>query len=137
MRVHHIGYLVKKLEKAKNSFLTLGYQVVQDAVYDEFRDVEILFLEKDGYAVELVSPKSEKSVVANLIKTYRNAPYHLCYVSDSFVEELDRLEHSGFTKIDDPAPAPALGGKNVCFLFSAQIGLMELIDSKGEELKWR
>lgn len=136
MRVHHIGYLVKKLDKAKDGFLVLGYRVVQETVYDEYRDVDILFLEKDGYVVELVSPRSEKSVVANLIKTYRNAPYHLCYVSDSFEKDLDMLEHSGFTRIDTPAPAPALGGNNVCFLLSARIGMIELIDSKGEELTW-
>lgn len=136
MNVHHIGYLVKKLEKARAHFLTLGYRVAQDVVYDEYRDVDILFLEKDGYVVELVSPRSERSVVASLIKTYRNAPYHICYVCDDFEADLERLEHSGFTRIDTPAPAPALGGKNVCFLLSAQIGMIELIDSKGEELTW-
>lgn len=136
MYVHHIGYLVKKLEKARTQFTALGFQVVQDAVYDEFRDIDILFMEKDGYVVELVSPKSERSVVANLIRTYRNTPYHLCYASDAFEEDLAKLEHSGFTGIDAPTPAPALGGRNVCFLLSAQIGIIELIDSRGEELKW-
>ncbi|MBD5169829.1 MAG: lactoylglutathione lyase [Oscillibacter sp.] len=134
-RVHHIGYLVKHLEKSRDSFLSLDFQVTGDAVYDEYRDVDILFMEKDGYTVELVSPRSDASVVARLIKTYKNAPYHICYETDDLTAELARLENSGFTRIDDPAPAPALGGRRVCFLMSARIGMIELLEESGEILQ--
>lgn len=56
LKIHHIGYLVKKIEKAKKSFEALGYLVEQDTVYDDIRKVNICFLVKDGYRVELVSP---------------------------------------------------------------------------------
>ena len=78
MKIHHVGYLVKRLEKAEKVFSALGYAEKQKAVYDPIRDVDISFWEKDGYTAELVCPKSEKSVVANLIRTYKNAPYHIC-----------------------------------------------------------
>ena len=133
-RVHHIGYLVKHLEKSRDSFLSLDFQVTGEAVYDEYRDVDILFMEKDGYTVELVSPRSDASVVARLIKTYKNAPYHICYETDDLTAELARLESSGFTRIDDPAPAPALGGRRVCFLMSARTGMIELLEESGEIL---
>ena len=55
-KIHHIGYLVKNIEKASKLFLTLGYQVEQDTVYDNYRGVDIRFLNKDGYRVELVAP---------------------------------------------------------------------------------
>ena len=128
MRVHHIGYLVKHLEKSRDSFLSLDFHVTGDTVYDGYRDVDILFMEKDGYTVELVSPRSDASVVARLIKTYKNAPYHLCYETDDLTAELARLENSGFTRIDEPAPAPAIGGRRVCFLMSARIGMIELLE---------
>ncbi len=128
MRVHHVGYLVKRLEKARNGFSSLGFQAAGEAVYDGCRDIDILFMEKDGWLVELVSPRSEASVVAKLIKTYKNAPYHLCYEADDFLAELAELEKSGFTKIDSPAPAPALDGRRVCFLMSPHIGLVELLE---------
>lgn len=127
-RVHHIGYLVKHLEKSRDSFLSLDFQATGEAVYDEYRDVDILFLEKDGYTVELVSPRSDASVVARLIKTYKNAPYHLCYETEDFSGELARLESSGFTRIDEPMPAPAIGGRRVCFLMSPRIGMIELLE---------
>lgn len=128
-RVHHIGYLVKQLEKSRDSFLSLDFQVTGEAVYDEYRDVDILFMEKDGYTVELVSPRSGASVVARLIKTYKNAPYHICYETDGLAAELARLEASGFTRIDEPVPAPALGGRKVCFLMSPRIGIIELLEA--------
>lgn len=127
-RLHHTGYLVKRLEKSRDSFLSLGFQTLGEPVYDAYRDVDILFLEKDGYTVELVSPRSGASVVAGLMKTFRNAPYHLCFETDDLTGELARLEGSGFTRMDDPTPAPALGGRRVCFLMSAQIGMIELLE---------
>lgn len=41
---------------------------------DEIRKVDILFLQKDGYRIELVSPYAPDSVVSGLIRTYKNAP---------------------------------------------------------------
>ena len=34
LKIHHIGYLVKKIEKAQSQFLTLGYQVVSKICRD-------------------------------------------------------------------------------------------------------
>ena len=43
LKIHHIGYLVKKMEQAKKTFESLGYQVEQDTVYDHIRKVDICF----------------------------------------------------------------------------------------------
>ena len=53
LKIHHIGYLVKKIDKAKNTFESLGYLTRQDTVYDDIRKVNICFVEKDGYLIEL------------------------------------------------------------------------------------
>ena len=73
LSVHHIGYLVKKIEKATRTFLALGYRMEQDIVYDAFRKVNICFLVKDGCRIELVSPAAEDSVVSGLMKKYKNS----------------------------------------------------------------
>lgn len=127
LRVHHIGYLVKKIEKARQTFLSLGYQAEQDIVYDGIRKVNICFLIKDGYRIELVSPVSEDSVVAGLMKKYKNSPYHICYETDDFETAYTELAANGFIAIDTPTPAPALGSRNVVFLTSASMGMIELL----------
>ncbi len=127
LKIHHIGYLVKKIEKAKQTFEALGYHVEQDTVRDEIRKVDICFLTKDDYRVELVSPFSEESVVAGLLKKYKNTPYHICYEADDPEAAYAELTANGFAAIDTPTPAPALDGRNVVFLTSPVIGMIELI----------
>lgn len=127
LKIHHIGYLVKKLDQAKQTFSTLGYRVEQDTVYDGIRKVNICFLVKDGYRIELVSPAAPDSVVAGLIKKYKNAPYHICYEADDCETALAELTAGGFLAIDTPTPAPALDDRKVMFLTSAAAGMIELI----------
>lgn len=130
MQIHHIGYLVKKLEKAAAAFTALGYVPEGKITDDTIRGIDILFLVKDGYRIELVSPNRPDSVVSGLIKTYRNAPYHICYTSDAFGTDVEALEHSGYIRMGEACEAPALGGKRVVFLMSPVLGMIEVIENE-------
>ncbi len=127
LTVHHIGYLVKNMKKARDTFLSLGYRIEQDTLRDEFRKVDICFLVKDNYRIELVCPYAEDSVVSGLMKRFKNSPYHICYETADFEAAYAELRENGFIAIDAPAPAPALGGREVVFLSSASLGMIELI----------
>ena len=127
LKVHHIGYLVKKIDAAIRDFQNLGYQLLQETVYDDIRKVNICFLQKDGYCIELVSPASETSVVSGLMKKYKNSPYHICYETEDFEKDYMTLVSGGFTAIDELTPAPALQNKEVVFLMSPFMGMIELI----------
>lgn len=127
LKIHHIGYLVKKMDTAILSFTNLGYRITQNTIYDDIRKVNICFLEKDGYCIELVSPVSEDSVVYGLLKKYKNCPYHICYETTDFENDCETLRAKGFMPIDNPTPAPALQNREVIFLTSAAIGMIELI----------
>ena len=127
LKVHHIGYLVKKMDAAIQSFENLGYHTIQGAVYDDIRKVNICFLDKDGYQIELVSPVSEDSVVSGLMKKYKNSPYHICYETENFDKDYKTLTENGFTAIDTPTPAPALKNREVVFLMHASMGMIELL----------
>ncbi|MEZ3507820.1 MAG: VOC family protein [Lachnospiraceae bacterium] len=128
--VHHIGYLVKKIEKAKQTFLSLGYHIEQETVIDDLRKVKICFLIKDGYRIELISPVSADSVVSGLMKKYKNSPYHICYETAGLEASIAALTADGFIVIDTPTPAPALGGRRVVFLTSASAGMIELLETE-------
>lgn len=129
LKIHHIGYLVKKMDAAIRSFENLGYQITQDRVYDNIREVEICFMQKDGYCIELVSPVSDTSVVSGLVKRYKNSPYHICYETQDFEKDYQTLLENGFIAIDTPTPAPALQNREVVFLSGAAMGMIELIKS--------
>jgi len=130
MKIHHIGYLAKDIEKAASVFEMLGYVRQGELCFDEARDVNILFLEKDALVVELVSPCSEKSVVSGLLKRFGNAPYHICYEADEFAANEQMLIDAGFMKITEKEPAPAFGGRGVAFYMHKDAGMVELLEKE-------
>ena len=128
LTIHHIGYLVKKIVPAIRSFEALGFQVAREVTRDDIREVDICFLEKDGYRVELVSPYSATSVVAGLLKKYKNCPYHICYETSHFEEALEEMTSQGYVMMGSPTPAPAIDQHPVVFLMNASLGMIELLD---------
>ena len=48
MQVHHIGYLIKRMNNALSAFEYLGYRRTGAVVYDEGRDAELCFLKSAG-----------------------------------------------------------------------------------------
>lgn len=130
MKIHHIGYLVKNIEKAASSFEKQGFEKEGECVYDSIRDIDILFMKNEETRIELVSPKSEHSLVFDLLKKNGTGPYHICYECEDLEEGMERMRGAGFTPTDEPLPAPALSGNRVVFLFSRVQGLIELLEVK-------
>lgn len=128
MKIHHIGYLVKKIEKAIESFETLGYSLTTASTWDEGRKAYICFLENDGYCVELICPSKESSLYP-LLKQYNNAPYHICYICRNIEETIQDLKEQKFMMFKEPAPAPVIGDHSrVAFLINARVGMIELVE---------
>lgn len=128
MKVHHIGYLIKDIENAIKEFQNLGYKIYSETSYDTYRDIDICFMKKDGYLVELISPKSEKSVVYNLLKKIGNSPYHICYTSENIEQDVAELRERGYIVMGELCPAPCIGqDASVIFLYNNFIGIIELL----------
>lgn len=128
LKVHHIGYLVKKAGPAKKAFTELGYTLRQDFVRDDSRGIDICFLEKDGVVIELVCPFTETSTVAGLAGRIKNSPYHICYVSESLEQDAASLRDLGYLPITEAEPAPACGGHPVQFFLHPSLGMIELVE---------
>lgn len=130
MEIHHIGYLVKKINKAIIAFEEMGYKQERDVVFDEYRRIDICFMVKNGYRVELVSPKSKESVVYGLLKRYGNSPYHICYICDDMDASLRELQNKGYVQYDKAHEAAAFSNRKVCFLMHPYMGLIEILEEK-------
>ena len=130
MKIHHIGYLVKNIEKAVKQFENLGFLSEGDIVFDEYRGIDILFMTNGDYRIELVSPITDNSVVAKTIKTLGNSPYHICYYCENIDNTTAELRQMKYVPVGDAAPASAFGGRRVVFLFNRDIGIIELLESK-------
>lgn len=129
MTVDHIGYAVKRIDRAVDAFEELGF-TFGPVIDDTDRNVQISFGEKDGYRIELVCPLDRKqlSPVDKYLKEVGPTPYHICYQSERFDEELEDLQSKGFRIIIEPTKAIAFGGRRVAFLMQLGIGLFEIVE---------
>ena len=127
MRIDHIGYAVKNMEKSRKALEAVGYSF-EDTIEDAARNVYLAFGEMDGYRIELVAPISTGSPVDAHLAKIGPTPYHICYKSTNIEEDIKTLEKSRF-KVSVPlAPAVAFGGKRVVFMFSLSVGLIEIVE---------
>lgn len=129
MKPHHIGYLVKSMEKSMKQFKALGYELCSDIVCDKYRDIDICFMKNNGYVVELIVPKSEASVVAKLRKKIGVSPYHICYLTDNISKDVEMLRKQGYVPMGEPQIAPAIDDNMAAFMFHPHIGIIELVQT--------
>ena len=132
MKIDHIGYLVKNMEKSIEEFQKLGYSIEVASLYDSDRDVTICFMRNDAYRIELVSPCSEKSVVYEQLKRVGNSPYHICYRVTDIDYTLREFREKKYVIIKQPQAAIAFIGKKVAFIYHKNVGMVELVEDKYE-----
>ncbi len=109
MKVHHVGYLVSQIDGGIFAFGQMGFILKSGPVYDAIRDINIAFVVKDGYCIELIEPCTEKSVVYKLHKKIGNSPYHICYSTDNIEEDLSVLKNDmGAVQLDNLTVAKAI-----------------------------
>ena len=128
MKIHHIGYLVKNIEKAREQFMKMGFCDNKSTVFDAIRNVHICFIKKDGYCIELIQPTKD-SAIYGLLKKYKNTAYHICYQVDDMRRAIEELEQMGFYLFEDVKVAPAISDNaKVAFLMGKDCGIIEILD---------
>lgn len=132
MRVHHIGYAVRSIEKAMEGFRALGYVEEGKPVFDKGRNVSILFMTNGGCRIELVEAGNPavSSPVDSWLKNQKGGsqPYHLCYGVPDIGLGIERLKREKFILTEQPKPAPAISNHKVAFLYKRAVGLIELVE---------
>ena len=133
MTIDHIGYAVKKMDKAIDEFKVLGF-VFNDITNDYDRNIKICFGANENYCVELISPisKSTPSPVDGYLSKVGPVPYHVCYRSGNIERDIEELKKKGFRLILEPKAAPAFSTMQnedcrVCFVFGKNIWIFEKI----------
>ena len=129
MRIDHIGYAVKNIEKSRQAFEAIGFSF-ETLFIDEKRNLYIQFGQKDGYRIELLAKldMSKESPVDSYIGKIGPTPYHFCYISNKIEEEITILKGYGYRVVVPLDEAIAFGNKKVVFLYNLQIGLIEIVE---------
>ena len=129
MTIDHIGYAVKRVDRAMASFEKLGFRF-EPCIDDADRNVRLAFGDNDGYRIELVAPldKGQPSPVDQYLRNTPGTPYHICYQAEDLEAAVEQLQQQGFRVIIEPKPAVAFGGRRVVFMMSLGFGLMEIVE---------
>lgn len=133
MNIDHVGYAVKKMDKAIKEFELLGYEF-EEIINDYDRNLYICFGSNGSYRIELVSPmdKEKPSPVDTYLSKVGPTAYHFCYRSDDLDRDISKLETQGFRIIITPAFATAFsrggGYKHVVFLMGRNSGIFEIVE---------
>lgn len=129
MIFHHIGIATYNIEETGKKYNLFGYQISTDTFFDPIQNVYITFMEKpNSPLVELVSPVDKDSPILNTLNKNGTTPYHLCYEVDDIVKEVENLKKMKFLMVSKIVPAVAFNNRLVCFLYSKESGLIELLN---------
>lgn len=125
--VHHIGYLVKDIDKSITAFQVLGYELEKDVYFDGERMINFCFMIKEQERIELVEPEKESDIFP-LLKTYKNRIYHVCYEVEAIEPAVDKMKSNGFLLFRDRQRASAISEDAVVvFMIHRSIGIIELV----------
>jgi catechol 2,3-dioxygenase-like lactoylglutathione lyase family enzyme len=120
MRLDHFGFRVGNLELSTNQLTFLGFEVI-GSVEDNYDNVELVLLQDaaGGNRVELVRAL-DGSDAGDDFKWH-----HLCFESDDFDGDMQKMRSLGFMLFQKPRPAPLFNNKRICWFFG-KIGVIEL-----------
>ena len=132
MKLSHVGIIVDDIaEGIKNHEELYGYKQLSDIIEDPTQKVQVVMMghsENDPVKIELISPIGEDSPVTELLKK-RQAIYHLCYEVSDIEEAKEKARKSGAVVISQPVEAPLFDDRKICFLFTKDHYVIELVES--------
>ena len=124
MKVHHIGYVVKNIEKYKKNLII--DEVVKE-VYDDIQKAKLVLIKTDNIFIELIEPQSEDSFTYNfLIKG--GGYHHLCYETTK-TEAEKLIKAKKMIKVMDWVYAPLLDSE-VAFAYNRNKEVVEFVCQK-------
>ena len=133
MKLSHVGIIVKNIEEGiKNHEALFGYKQLGSIVDDHKQKVRVVLMgvsERDPVKLELISPLTEDSPVKDLLKKHQ-ALYHLCYSVPDIEEAKMSARKSGAIVISKPIEAPLFDNRKICFLFTKDHYVIELVEDE-------
>ncbi len=128
IKFHHIAVAVHDIEKSKQKYELFGYNA-SDTIWDDIQKVNICFMySKEMPTIELVASSDLNSPVRKILNKNGVTPYHTCYSTSDFENDILTLSKSGFVKLSDSVKTIAINNKRIVFMYNNDLGLIELVE---------
>ena len=124
MKVHHIGYVVKNIEKYKKNLII---DEVVNEVYDDIQKAKLVLLKSENVFIELIEPQSKEAFTYNFLQK-GGGYHHLCYeTTKDKAEQL--IQDKKMIKVLDWVYAPLLNSE-VVFAYNRNKEVVEFVCQK-------
>ena len=121
MKIHHIGYVVKNIEKYKKN---LVIEKILKEVYDKSQNAKLVLIKSENIFIELIEPQNENAFTYNFLQK-GGGYHHLCY--ETTKEEAEYLiKEKKMIKVLNWVYAPLLNG-DVCFAYNRNKEVVEFV----------
>ena len=119
MKINHIGYVVKSLEKSAQYYCdNFNYTIKVNKIYVENQLVNIVMLKSSVQSdpdLELICPSTTDSPAYNSLKR-GEVINHICYQTKNYEEVLSRFKKK-VVRPSMPAPVELFGGGRTFFAY--------------------
>jgi methylmalonyl-CoA/ethylmalonyl-CoA epimerase len=118
-RFHHVGLAVRSIGSIHPGAVIHA---------DPIQGVKVSFLDWGGMTLELVEPDGAGSPVEKSLRSGAKL-LHVCFEVPDLEAAIAAARSAGFSKLRDPVPAVAFGGRQIAWVYSAVYGLVELLEA--------
>ena len=133
-KLRHVGVAVPALGPATEALADLfGYRVVSGPFDDPIQKVSVNFLtqsDQDVAEIELISPLSEDSPIASMLRKSGGGAYHLCFETTDIEQALVHAKNNGCVIVSPAVPAVAFNGRRIAWIYTRSRQLFELVESE-------
>jgi len=133
-KLRHVGIAVPSLGPATEALADLfGYRVVSGPFDDPIQKVSVNFLtqsDQDVAEIELISPLSEDSPIASMLRKSGGSAYHLCFETTDIEQALVHAKNNGCVIVSPAVPAVAFNGRRIAWIYTRSRQLFELVESE-------
>ena len=133
-KLRHVGVAVPSLGPATEALADLfGYRVVSGPFDDPIQKVSVNFLtqsDQDVAEIELISPLSEDSPIASMLRKSGGGAYHLCFETTDIEQALVHAKNNGCVIVSPAVPAVAFNGRRIAWIYTRSRQLFELVESE-------
>ena len=131
MKLHHIGIVVKSLERTGEEFgRRLDLEKRSEIIEDPLQLVKLQFWASTGDTteIELIEPCGSDSPAYGALQ-HGGGLNHLCYEVPDIEASVRQARRQGAVQTREILPAVAFGGRKIAFVYYNLLGLIEFLES--------
>ncbi len=134
-KFHHVGYVVKNIEKeVRGVSRSLGATWDQKVIHDPLQGARVTFLRTPATGdaqIELVEPAGNDSPVSRFLQK-GGGLHHLCYEVMDLAEHLKFMRAAGCVVVRPPLAAAAFENRLISWVFTRERLLLEFLEAAKE-----